>query len=271
MKMNDKLSLLINSCDAFSDLWDAHIKLLNMNWDDRDISTYLVTDSLTNKEYNEVTILCAGRNKELSDRIRYALDYIDTDYILLTLDDYFLTKKISTKSIMNLVDIMDKKELDYIRLFKRPNSFKKIKGTSSLFEINLDSKHDSHYQINLYAGLWRKTFLEKCVNDSLNAWELELSLTPLGRANNAKCAMSKGNEFPTLDVVRKGKLLHKAFYYLKFNNLYSGNRGLISWKEELKLNCMKIIKAISSQKMVDFYKSILRKQGYHFYSDDLQE
>lgn len=262
---------MINSCDAFSDLWDPHIKLLNTNWSDRNISTYLVSDLPTNKSYMGVTVLCAGKKKELSERIRYALSFINTEYILLTLDDYFLTKKISSRKIDDLINIMDQKGLDYVRLFKHPNSFNKIKGTNSLYWINLDSKHDSHYQINLYAGLWRKEFLEKCVESNSNAWELELNLTPIGRENNAKCALSKGNEFPILDVVRKGKLLHKAYYFLKLNKLYEGDREVIPWKEEIKLNCMKFIKIVSTQRMIDFYKTILRRQGYHFYSDDIQE
>lgn len=269
--MTEKLSLIINSCDKFSDIWDAHIQLLNKNWKDRQIKTYLVTDKETTKSYEGVTILSAGEGKELSDRLRYALAVIKTEYILFTLDDYFLTKKINTNSIFELVSIMDKERIDYLRLFARPTSHKKIEGYKSLYEIDLDSKHDSHYQINLYAGIWRRTFLEKCVQESLNAWQLEIAMTPFGRKYGANCVMSKGNEFPTLDVVRKGKFLHKAKRYIDRHGLYKGDREVISWKEEIKLNCMKTIKSISSQKMVDFYKRIMKKKGYHFYSDDVQE
>lgn len=265
--LKKKLTMIIHSCDKFSDLWDSHIYLLEKNWKDREIETIIVTDKLTNKKYDNVNIISAGEGKELSERIKFALPYIKTEYVLVTLDDYFPIYEINTKKIEKIIQEMEETNLDYVRLFKRPNSNIKLNNRSDLYKINLNDKKDSNYQVNLYVGIWRKTFIEKTIGKKMNAWEYELSLTKIARKERAICAMSKGNEYEILDVVRKGKILHKAHKYLKKNNLYNGSREIISWKEELKVNSLIFIKDHVNQKIVNLGKAILRKFGFTFYSD----
>lgn len=267
--LRDKLTLVIHTCDKFSDLWDAHIKLLSQNWHDRDIETLLVTDCQTDRKFDGVTVLSTGDGMELSQRTAAVLPQIKTEYVLVTLDDYFPIYPICSEKIAKLVAAMDKEGLDYIRLFKRPNSRKRLKGYRTLYEIDLNSKKDTHYQVNLYAGIWRKSFLEKTVDVSKNAWEYELSLTKIARREHLKCAMSKGKEFEILDVVRKGQLLHKSNRYLKKHDLYHGPRAVISWKAEWKINFMTLIKDLMPQRVVDIAKSVMRKRGHTFYSDDI--
>ena len=106
--MESKFSIVISTCDKFSDLWDAHIQLLNENWADRNMDTFLVTDKPTNRTFKNVTVVSAGEGTEITERLRSVMPLIKTEYILFTLDDYFLTKKISTKAIIDDIDIMHK-------------------------------------------------------------------------------------------------------------------------------------------------------------------
>ena len=90
-----KLSVIISSCDSFSDLWDGHIKLLERYWGDRNVDqTLLVTDKPTDRSYDNVTVLSAGEFAEWSQRLKKALDTVRTEYVFITLDDYFLIKKV---------------------------------------------------------------------------------------------------------------------------------------------------------------------------------
>lgn len=267
--MKDKLTMVIHSCDKFSDLWDVHVKLLNRNWPKRNIKTLLVTDKKSYIEYNNIQIISAGEGTELSERTEVALRYINTEYILITLDDYFPIYRISSKKIEQIMYEMEKYKLDYVRLFKRPNSKKKIPESENLYYIDLWDKKDFNYQVNLYVGIWKKSFLEETIKGPLDAWNYELSLSKIAREVNAKCAMSKGREFETLDVVRKGEILHKANRYLKRHNLYHGSRNVISWKAEWRINIFTFIKDKTPQVIVNWGKGILRKRGQHFYSDKM--
>ncbi|HAN21282.1 MAG: hypothetical protein A2Y15_02255 [Clostridiales bacterium GWF2_36_10] len=261
--LKDKLTLMIHSCDKFSDLWDTHILLLNKNWANRNIETFLVTDKASPETYDGVTVFFAGDGAELSERTAAILPYIKTEYVLITLDDYFLTKSISTEKIEDLVSAMEKENLDYIRLFSVPNSKDRIKGYKSLYRVQLSG----NYKVNLYPGIWRKSFIEKTIKEPLNAWQYEVSLTKIARKVDAKCAMSKGKEFEILDVVRKGKLLRKANRYLKKHHLYNGSRAVMRFKDEFKLNVISFISLNLPQSFVKYVKRKMIERGHHFYSD----
>lgn len=219
--MSKRYTLLIHSCDKFSDLWDAHIKLLNQNWPDRNCPTYILTDSLNNQAFDNVETLSAGDGKEITERIRYALSCISTEYVIVTLDDYFPIYPIETDRIERLIGIMDRKGYDYMRLYHLPKGGMTETDDTGVYKLALDGD----YRVNLYVGIWRKDFMFRTLGDKiLNAWEFEVTLTANARNADGNCAVSLGNEFPILDVVRKGRILPKAAKYLKRNNLYQGNR-----------------------------------------------
>ena len=263
-----RMTLLINTCDKYSDLWTGHIKLLERNFPRGSFDCFLLTDEECDNKFGSVDVISAGKGTEMPERIKYALPLIGSEYILLTLDDYYLVEPVDPERIEALLDAMDSEKIDYIRLFKRPPSKIKIEGHDSLFLIDPDSKKDSNYQVNLYPGIWRRSFLEKTVSNISDAWNYELSLTRTARECGAKCAMTYGKEFVILDVVRKGKLLHKAnAYFKKHPGIYDGDRKVISRFTEFKIDFMTLLKLILNQKVINALKSVFRKFGMRFYSD----
>lgn len=225
----DEITLLIHSCHKFSDLWEAHIKLLNQNWPDRNIRTIILTDEDETVSFPDVEIISAGTGKEITDRIRYVLPLITTEYVLVTLDDYFPIYPIDGIKIDRLVSIMNETNMDYIRLFENP---KFCKLTPTKFSDIFTFIFEGDYLVNLYVGIWRKDFMAATLSkESLSAWDYEVSLTSAAAKINAKCAMSKGREFPIMDVVRKGKILRCAAKYLKRYDLYHGPRPTRTIKE----------------------------------------
>jgi hypothetical protein len=232
-----KYTLLIHSCDKFSDLWDAHIKLLNRNWPDRNCRTIILTDSKNEQSFPNVEVMAAGDGEEITGRIKYALNHIDTEFILVTLDDYFPTKRIDSSRIERLIDIMKKNEYDYLRITPRPKSGRIATDDENVYRLSLNGD----YRVNLYVGLWRKDFMAKTLGSkTLNAWEFEVTLTENAKKVGGKCAMSLGNEFPILDVVRKGRLLPKAVRYFKKNDIYHGNRPPMPYSAYFKLGIKEV-------------------------------
>ena len=105
--LKDKMTLVINSCDKFSDLWDEHVRILNENWSDREVETLLVTDRPTDRKLKRVRIFSAGEGKEYPQRMAAVLPEIRTEYVLITLDDYFPINKIYNDRLERLIGIMD--------------------------------------------------------------------------------------------------------------------------------------------------------------------
>jgi len=262
----DNLSIVISSCEKFSDLWDTNISLLNKYWKDRPKDTYIVTDEKTDRTIEGVKIISSGEGKEMPERLRDAMSYINTDYVLLTLDDYFLIKKVENDDFESLLLFMDDNNVDYLRLYDIPKENKKVENEKNLFWVDVSEC----YGVNLYAGIWRKSFLEKTFSDSKNAWNYEVSLDAVARRENAKCAMSRRHEFVILDVVRKGRVLHKANRYLKKHGYDIGDRPLQSYKTELKLFIIGHGKRMLPKSVHKYAKAVLRRFGFKFFSDQAQ-
>lgn len=266
MELNNNLTMLISSCDKFLDLWDGHIELLNKNWVNRNFDTYLLTDKETDKSYENVAIISAGTEKEFSERLAIALEKIKTEYVFITLDDYFLIKPVSNKTISKLLNIMKNEGVDYLRLYHRPKSKKgdELQKYPNMYKVI----PNNIYSVNLYAGIWKKSFLESTIKEKKNIWQYEVSLAERAKEYGANCMSSHNNEFVILDVVRKGKILRKANRYFKKYGIYYGNRQVRTIYEELSLGIKTWTNRLLPNKVKNFIRFIMAKFGYHFYRNE---
>lgn len=262
----NKMTMLILSCELFSDLWDAHVYQLEKYWSKRGMDTYIVTDKAHETAYENVKVISAGDGVEFTDRLKYALEQIDTEYVFITLDDYFLIRNVSNESINSLLTLMDLQKYDYVRLFKRPTKAKgkRIKGYKKLNEV----KTDRRYSVNLYVGIWRKEFLKNTLRESVNPWIYEVKVWKIAAELGAKCAVSNNREFVILDVVRKGKILNKANRYFKKHDIYHGNRPVHTYWYEFKLGVRTWGNRIMPRPIVNMAKKIMIKRGHHYFSQD---
>ena len=263
MQLNNRLTLLISSCEKFSDLWNLHFHFLNLHWKNRDLDTFLVTDKKTKIAFENINVKSVG-NLEMPKRLEKALAFVKTKYVLLTLDDYFLIKDVDEKQIEEIIDFMDSYSVDYCRLYPINKERKKVlKENKWLFKVNLEKE----YAVNLYPGIWRVDFLLKTFCNDTNIWNYEVSLTKTAKACKANCIMSRRNEFSILDVIRKGKVLHKAHRYLEKRGFSLDNRELVSWGVEIRYFVFGFFSHILPSKIKKIAKGLLRKFGVKFYSE----
>lgn len=264
-RMIENLTLLIHSCGAYSDLWSGQVEMLNRYWGDRNIRTVILTDTNPmNYAFDGIEIFCAGEGKEITDRLKAFLPRISTEFVFVTLDDYYLLKNVDNERIRVLLTFMEEHHCDYMRLYNVPRHGKLIRD--GIYEAIVKGKKNSYY-INLYQGIWRKSFMSNSVvGKTLNAWQYEVSLTPFALKYGVKCAMTKGEEYRILDVIRKGKVLHKAHRYFKKDPVYTGNRPLLPRSVEFKLWFRSVLKSIFPRWLFQKVKRKMMKHGAIFYS-----
>ena len=261
-----ELTMLIFSCEKFSDLWDAHVRLLEENWPDRGMKTYLVTDAPHQTDFAHVSVLPAGRDASFTARVRCACAAVHTKYIFLTLDDYFLIHPVDSEHIQQLVDVMEREKLDYLRLYDRPKraTGAQLVGERDLYHII----NDTRYSVNLYAGIWRKDFLLRTAVGERSPWSYEASLSHAAVALHGNCAMDAAHVFQILDVVRKGKILNKANRYLKKRDLYHGDRPVQSRWYEIALAVRTFGVRHMPRPVVELARQFMMKRGRHYYSQE---
>lgn len=262
--MNENFSVLISSCDKFSDLWKEHTRLYRENWQGESVRTYLVTDKETDMIFADVEIIVAPSEYDFPMRIKYALQYIDTPYVLLTLDDYFTIAPVKRDDLFYLSNRAEKENIDYLMLYdRRKDDPKKFKELDILEQIDLNKK----YAVTLYPAIWNKEFLSKTVKDDLSPWLYEVSLTKTALEKGANCFFSPAGTFRILDVVRKGKVLHKADRYFKKHGIDIGDRPPISYLTEIKLAIIDRLDWYAPKWFVSLLKKVGRKFGMEFYSN----
>lgn len=263
--MQDKLSVLISSCDKFSDLWDENIKAYRKHWRNNPCNTFLVTDTITEWSAENVNVIAVEGQNDFPLRIKYALDSITTPYILVTLDDYFLIDPVDNQSFAYLLDRMQEEKIQYLSLYNRRVTKKsQYKPLEELIPIDLSKK----YAVTLYPAIWETAFLMKTIQEDLNPWLYEVSLTKTAIKENANCQASLAGVYNILDVVRKGKVLHKAQRYFKENDIDIGNRPSIRYATEVKLMMFDLISWYTPRKVFKAAKGVARKLGMTFYSED---
>lgn len=267
MKFKNDITMLIFSCDKFSDLWNTHVELLEQYWKDRGIRTIIVTDKDSDANFDNVEVFCAGASLEFSERLNSVLGQITTKYIFVTLDDYFLIKNVDSNNIEYLYNIMEKENIQYMRLFPNPRraTAKKMNNYNGIYWINTSDT----YSVNLYAGIWTKDFMQQTIKEVMNPWQYEVSLFKTATELNARCAVSKNNEFIILDVVRKGKILYSADKYLKKHDIkLETKREVHSLKYQILEDTRGFILVHMPKKLYYFARRIFIMFGMHSYSSE---
>lgn len=263
--MQNKLSVVISSCDKFSDLWDENIKAYRKFWLQNPCATYLVTDAKKDWEADGVQLVVAEGENDFPLRIKYALNCVDTKYVLVTLDDYFLIDPVDNDKIEYLLQRMENEHIQYLSLYnRRVTKPKQYLPLEKLNRIDLTKK----YAITLYPAIWEVEFLKKTIQDDLSPWLYEVSLTKTAVQENANCQSSLAGTYNILDVVRKGKVLHKAQRYFKRHQIDIGSRPSISYATEAKLFILDVVSWYMPRKLFKAVKSTARKCGMTFYSED---
>jgi len=257
------MTFVFFSCEKYSDLWEANVTLLNKNWEARTCRTLLVTDKPTDKKLDRVEILVV-EDDSYAKRFKGACENIKTKFILMSMDDYLITKPIDDKAIRERLHQVVVNDIDYLTLFYNfRHCGKHFPGVHDFRYLHLEY---NHYQINLYPAFWKVASLAKTTETNLSPWLYEVSLTKNMADQGALCLACTKDIFPIMDTVRKGHFLHKPYRYLKKNKLYSGTRGVISYKEEWNIALRTFGTQIMPRWMFKWIKSIALKHGKHYFS-----
>lgn len=182
-KKYDDYTILINSCDAYSDAWEPFFKILAKTWPEcKNKKIVLNTET---KEYQDPffdveVIHCTskGLNKAWGKRLRDVLQNIESDYIFFMLEDYFFEKKIDDELVEKYFDILKKNpQIDFIALTS-PMECNDIEYCNKLekestFKGLVARKKRGYFKLNAGPGLWRKNALLHWTFEKDTPWEWE--------------------------------------------------------------------------------------------------
>lgn len=128
---------------------------------------YLGTNSQT-AALGGVRFLHAGADERWSWRLRFFLETIETDYVLLLLEDFFLDQTVSSSQFreqLNLLRVLDGTSM---RLFPNP--------PADYIEQGIGVLHSrAAFRVSLQAAIWNRARLLELLVDDESPWDFETS------------------------------------------------------------------------------------------------
>jgi len=175
--MDKRVTILVNSCDKYEDAWEPFFKLLKIHWPE--CGNYRIILNTETKVYDcdflNVETICGGNKATWSQRLKFILEQIDTEFVLLFLEDFFLMSRVNIAAFNEAVDfISSDKSVGYVGLkYNQTHKFRdeNVKEPQEhFFDRTLT---DTVNRINCNTALWRKEFLLKLLREHESPWEFE--------------------------------------------------------------------------------------------------
>ncbi len=215
MEMKNDITVLVNSCDSYEDTWYPFFKLFHTYWENCPYRIVLNTESKC-FAYDGLTIDCFRLYKNCppayGERMLEHLKRINTKYILVLIDDFFIQEKVDVAEIERCRGWMEENE--NIACF----SFSPVRdehNTPSGKYAGYEKRPTvGTYKINFQAALWRTDKFMESWKPHESPWEWE------------KCATFR-SFFTDLEFYSRCKDAHNPINYgAKFGEAWNVVSGL---------------------------------------------
>lgn len=173
--MAERCTLLVNSCDAYEDLWVPFFTILMHRWKPIPYPIVLNTESKsfsfpnlsirTFQFYDEKDSIPWG------ERLIKTLQHIDTEYVLCMLDDFFLLEDVDQARIDECMRWMDEDHNIAVFSFWRTRQPNIRDNRYPHFEKR---PQNGKYRFNCQAAIWRRDKLLQYIRPHESPWEWEI-------------------------------------------------------------------------------------------------
>ena len=176
MNLKEKCTILICSCDNYSDLWDPFFKLFDFYWSDCPVDIVLNTESKA-YHYNNLDIHCfsfynEGKNIDYGKRMKEHLRKIKTPYVLILMDDFFFRKNVKTDEIEKVVNWLDNDSKAVVfNLFPLKDEYNQPSKKYPGYDLR---PVYGNYKFNFQPSVWRTDYLLKSWKNTDTPWSWEL-------------------------------------------------------------------------------------------------
>lgn len=237
--MGCSFSLLVLSCDNYSDLWPTFGQCFQKNWPDLDVDKYFVTNHIEDCSIPGFTTLPVGKDISWSDNLNKALSNLKTDYVFIMLEDFFLSAPVNTPAFMKYANMSMRNNWNYLKFLPEPKGVA-VSGIDDITEIPVGWP----YRSTAVFALWKKETLQKILVANESAWQFERN-SSIRTEDIPNFYTLKNYFFPVRHGVIRGKFLKSTVEWLKKSGItYNQNRDTNSHFMELKMHVLLLRKKL---------------------------
>ena len=161
-------AVLVVSCDAYRDLWTPFFRLFWRYWPDCPFPVYLGSNFERYPD-ERVRSLTGGEDRAWSKNLKLFLEQMDSEYILLLLEDFFLDKRVSSVMFLGHLSALRKLRGTMLRVYPKRGPNIKLKGYPSIGAIH----RSTPFRISAQAAIWKRAELLALLREDETAWQFE--------------------------------------------------------------------------------------------------
>ena len=265
------MTIVFIGYDGYSDLWYDCVRLYKKNWPDCPFRTIFVNNSKNFKDAG-IEVLHAGDDAEWSNKVKVAIEEVDTPYICLLLEDFYLGDIVDTEKVMRTLQFINKENLRYYKLVNMNravrNHDKSYKGYRFLPVI---PKSDE-YGVSLQAAIWEKQYLIELLGEgNYNAWKFEFDRVKESQGKSDEpqdgCVFDDRNILHLQHGVIQGEFLPLTIRYFRKKGIHLNiKRNVMSLRKYCKLRMISKAKYTIPKQYRNAVKRIMEKLGMKFVS-----
>lgn len=171
MHHNTNTTIVINTCDSYSDVLKLFFAALNEYWPNCNYNIVINSEKIIYDEYKAHTHSSSLSKLTWGSRLISTLENIKTEFVLMFFDDFILENFVNQDDLdIAQKLIMSSDDISVVYLMNTKLPIKRTNDQNKFIEI-LDK---CEFRLNSYPGLWRREHLISFtgINDNPWAWEL---------------------------------------------------------------------------------------------------
>lgn len=172
-EMNRKITIIVNTCDIYDDLWYPFFTLLKRYWNPEGIRILLNTET-KNYSFEGLDIECIHQPPKCrgyGHRILNVLKQVKTPYVIPLMDDFFFRKPVDTAMLEKIIQWMDADES--IVYFNQDATKTYMDWEVDRFPEYRRIPNGTNFTLNMQAAVWRTEKLIRYWRPNVNPWEWE--------------------------------------------------------------------------------------------------
>ena len=164
-----RMSVLVMSCDQYSDMWNPMSDFLRKFWPDCPYEIILSTELGKPASGTVFNRIVNSNRSAWSGRVLDTLESIQTKYTMLLLDDMWPSKRIDNVAIECILDMMEHDHIGDVHL-REEGTNQRDYSLNPAFRVYADN---APYRISASASIWDTGFLKSVLRPKESAWEFE--------------------------------------------------------------------------------------------------
>lgn len=176
----NNVTILVSSCDKYAPLWDPFFTSLFRHWPSlTSVNQNIPILLIANKKVfvsSRVQTINIPHEKSWSDNMLAALDQVQTQYVLLFLDDYWITKPVNEQRLLETFNVIQNEQLAMVQIAYNDTKFHSGPKHSTLTNALYTDKY-ARYKASLQLAIWDKEALRALLKPGENPWQFEIAGT----------------------------------------------------------------------------------------------